>query len=44
MPAKFLLRKTTAAAWIVMIATELHWEYDADTLDWFPPGSMLARG
>lgn len=39
-PAKLLLRKTTIAARIAMIATELHWENDANTLDWFPPGSM----
>lgn len=39
-PAKLLLRKSTIAAWIAMIATELHWEDDANTLDWFPPGSM----
>lgn len=40
MPAKLLLRKSTTAAWIAMIATELHQENDANTLDWFPPGSM----
>ncbi|MGY3342837.1 MULTISPECIES: hypothetical protein [unclassified Bradyrhizobium] len=39
-PAKSLLRKTATAAWIAMIVTELHLEYDACTLDWFPPGSM----
>lgn len=39
-PAKLLLRKSTTAAWIAMIATELHQENDANTLDWFPPGSM----
>lgn len=40
MSAKLLLRKSTTAAWIAMIATELHQENDANTLDWFPPGSM----
>lgn len=39
-PAKFLLRKTPTAAWIAMIVAELHWDYDARTLDWFPPESM----
>lgn len=43
-PARFLLRKTATAAWIAMIAAELPWGDDANTLDWFPPGSMWVKG
>lgn len=43
-PTNDFLRNTPAIAWIAGTAAELHWGYDAYTLDWFPPRSMLARG
>ena len=43
-PGQIFITQTATAAWIAMIVTELHLEYDACTLDWFPPGSMWAKG